>query len=112
MQKITPFLWFDGKAGEAAKFYVSIFKKSKILQITRYGDAGPGPKGSVMTVAFELDGQKFTALNGGPHFKFTETVSALVSPKPGPAKTNEVVGLATPGWLVEMMDCTLDALKS
>ena len=70
MQKITPFLWFDGKAEEAANFYVSIFKNSRILNITRYGEAGPGPKGSVMTVVFELDGEQFIALNGGPQFKF------------------------------------------
>ena len=78
-QKITPFLWFDTQAEEAAKFYTSIFKDSKILATTRYGDSGPGPKGSVMTVAFELAGQKFTALNGGPVFKFTEAVSFVVN---------------------------------
>lgn len=77
-QKITPFLWFDQNAEEAANFYTSIFKNSKILGVTRYGDAGPGPKGSVMTVAFELEGQQFTALNGGPHFKFTEAISLVV----------------------------------
>jgi predicted 3-demethylubiquinone-9 3-methyltransferase (glyoxalase superfamily) len=75
MQKISPFLWFDDQAEEAARFYVSIFKNSKIGEITRYGDAGPGPKGGVMTVEFELDGLPVTALNGGPHFKFTEAVS-------------------------------------
>ncbi len=78
MHKITPFLWFDGKAEEAAKFYTSIFPKSKIRHVTRYGDAGPGPKGSVMTVEFQLDGQKFIALNGGPDFKFNESVSFMV----------------------------------
>ena len=77
-QKITPFLWFDGNAEEAAKFYVSVFKDSKIVTTARYGDAGPGPKGSVMTASFELDGVQFTALNGGPHFKFTEAVSFQV----------------------------------
>lgn len=77
-QKITPFLWFDHEAEEAARFYTSIFKNSKIEAITRYGDSGPGPEGSVMTVAFELDGQKFTALNGGPVFHFTEAVSFVV----------------------------------
>jgi predicted 3-demethylubiquinone-9 3-methyltransferase (glyoxalase superfamily) len=85
MQKITPFLWFDGQAGEAAKFYTSIFKKSKILNITRYDEEGEKvsgkPKGSVMTVAFEIEGQKFIALNGGPQFKFTEAVSFVVSCK-------------------------------
>ncbi|HEV8132942.1 MAG TPA: VOC family protein [Acidobacteriota bacterium] len=79
MQKITPFLWFDNQAEEAMNFYVSIFKNSKVLGVTRFGDAGPGPKGSVMTAAFELGGQKFTALNGGPHFKFTEAVSFVVN---------------------------------
>ncbi len=78
MQKITPFLWFDGKAEEAASFYVSIFPGSKIVTVTRYGEAGPGPKGSVMTVAFELTGQQFIALNGGPQFKFTEAISFCV----------------------------------
>lgn len=78
MRKITPMLWFDSQAEEAAKFYVSIFKNSKLGKISRYGETGPGPKGSVMTVAFELDGQHFTALNGGPMFKFTEAVSFVV----------------------------------
>ena len=78
MQTITPFLWFDTQAEEAARFYVSIFKSSKILGVTRYGEAGPGPKGSAMTVTFELDGQEFIALNGGPHFKFTEAISFCV----------------------------------
>jgi predicted 3-demethylubiquinone-9 3-methyltransferase (glyoxalase superfamily) len=81
MPKITPFLWFDTQAEAAAKFYVSIFKNSKIVSTTRYGDAGPGPKGSVMTVAFKLDGQDFIALNGGPHFTFTEAVSFVVDCK-------------------------------
>jgi predicted 3-demethylubiquinone-9 3-methyltransferase (glyoxalase superfamily) len=77
-QKITTFLWFDNNAEEAVNFYVSIFKNSKVLNTTRYGDVGPGPKGTVMTIAFELDGQEFTALNGGPQFKFTEAVSLVV----------------------------------
>ncbi len=81
MQKITTFLWFDGKAEEAANHYVSIFKNSKIGTIARYGAAGPGPKGSVMTVTFQLEGQDFIALNGGPHFKFTEAISLLVNCK-------------------------------
>ena len=81
MQKITPFLWFDGKAEEAAKFYVSVFKKSKLGRITRYGDAGPGAKGSVMTVSFELEGQQFIALNGGPHFTFSPAISFFVDCK-------------------------------
>ena len=81
MPRLTPFLWFDNQAEQAAKFYASIFKNSKIEKITRYGEAGPGPKGSVMTVAFELDGQAFIALNGGPHYKFTEAVSFVVDCK-------------------------------
>ena len=79
MQSITPFLWFDNDAEEAASFYVSIFRNSRILNVARYGDAGPGPKGTVMTVTFELDGQEFIALNGGPQFKFTEAVSFSVN---------------------------------
>ncbi len=79
MQKISPFLWFDNQAEEAARFYVSIFKNSKIVGVSRYGEAGPGPKGSVMTVTFELEGQQFIALNGGPQFKFTEAISLSVA---------------------------------
>ena len=79
MPKITPFLWFDNNAEEAIHFYTSIFKNSKIGNVTRYGDAGPGPKGSVMSATFELEGQPFMALNGGPHFKFTEAISLFVS---------------------------------
>ena len=78
-QRITPFLWFDNNAEEAVNFYVSMFKNSKIGAVTRYGDAGPGPKGSVLTAAFELEGQKFVALNGGPRFKFTEAVSFVIN---------------------------------
>ena len=81
MQKITPFLWFDDKAEEAANFYVSIFKNSKIGSIARYGDAGPGPKGSVMTVSFELEGQQFIALNGGPLYTFSPAISFFVDCK-------------------------------
>ena len=79
MQKITPCLWFDNQAEEAMNHYVAIFKNSKAGSVTRYGGAGPGPKGSVMTASFELEGQQFTALNGGPHFKFTEAVSFVVN---------------------------------
>jgi predicted 3-demethylubiquinone-9 3-methyltransferase (glyoxalase superfamily) len=79
MQKITPFLWFDNNAEEAMNFYVSIFKNSKVLTVSRYGDAGPGPKGTVMTAAFQLDGQEFVALNGGPRFKFTEAISFVIN---------------------------------
>ena len=78
-QKITPFLWFDDKAEEAMNYYVSIFKNSKVLSINRYSEAGPGPSGSVMTATFELDGQQFTALNGGPEFGFTEAISFFVN---------------------------------
>ena len=79
MQKITPFLWFDGKAEEAAKFYTSIFKDSKITKVTRYGEAGPGPKGSAMSVIFEIEGQEFHALNGGPQFTFSPAISFFVN---------------------------------
>jgi predicted 3-demethylubiquinone-9 3-methyltransferase (glyoxalase superfamily) len=79
MQKITPFLWFDGKAEEAMNFYVSIFKNSKIGRVTRYGDGGPGPKGSVMSASFQLEGQGFLALNGGPQFTFTPAISFFVN---------------------------------
>ena len=79
MQKITPFLWFDGKAEEAANFYTSIFKNSKLGQIRRYGDAGPGPKGSVLTASFAIEGQEFVALNGGPQFTFTPAISFFVN---------------------------------
>ncbi len=81
MQKITPFLWFDDKAEEAMNFYVSIFKNSKVLSVTRYGEVGPGPKGTVMTASFQLDGQEFIALNAGPRFKFTEAISFVVNCK-------------------------------
>jgi len=78
-QKITTYLWFDNNAEEAMSFYVSIFKDSKIVELVRYGDAGPGPKGTVMAGTFQLEGQQFMALNGGPHFKFTEAISLLVN---------------------------------
>src|SRR5437667_445090 len=85
MQKITPFLWFEDKAEEAVSFYVSIFKNSKVANITRYGEevaaVAGRPKGTVMTVAFDLEGQEFTALNGGPQFKFTEAISFVVNCK-------------------------------
>ena len=77
-QKITPCLWFDGRAEEAVKFYTSVFKRSKKGDVTRYGDAGPGPKGSVMTATFQIEGQEFMALNGGPEFKFSPAVSFIV----------------------------------
>jgi predicted 3-demethylubiquinone-9 3-methyltransferase (glyoxalase superfamily) len=79
MQKITPFLWFDTEAEEAANFYVSIFKNSRIVTIARYGEAGPGPAGSVLTVAFQLNGQEFVALNGGPEYTFSPAISFYVN---------------------------------
>ena len=79
MQKITPFLWFDTEAEEAANHYVSLLPNSRITDVTRYSAAGPGPEGSVMTVAFELSGQRFVALNGGPLFRFTEAVSFVIN---------------------------------
>ena len=79
MQKIVPYLWFNTQAEEAAKFYTSIFKNSKITAISRYSDAGPGPKGSVMTASFQLEGQEFVALNGGPTYQFTPAISFVVN---------------------------------
>jgi predicted 3-demethylubiquinone-9 3-methyltransferase (glyoxalase superfamily) len=79
VRKISPFLWFDTRAEEAADFYVSLFRDSRITNVARYGEAGPGPEGSVMTVAFQLEGQDFTALNGGPVFKFTPAISFVVN---------------------------------
>ena len=78
-QKISPFLWFDGTAEEAATFYVSVFPDSEVTAVSRYGEAGPGPAGSAMVVSFKLDGQEFSALNGGPQFTFSEAVSFLIS---------------------------------
>jgi predicted 3-demethylubiquinone-9 3-methyltransferase (glyoxalase superfamily) len=79
MQKITPFLWFDGKAEEAMNFYTSIFRNSKIGRVTRYGETGPGQKGTVMSATFQLDGQEFIALNGGPMFTFSPAISFFVN---------------------------------
>lgn len=79
MQKITPFLWFDDQAEEAMRFYMSIFRNSKVVNLSRYGDAGPGPKGAVMVAAFQLEGQDFLALNGGPQFTFSPAVSFTVN---------------------------------
>jgi predicted 3-demethylubiquinone-9 3-methyltransferase (glyoxalase superfamily) len=81
MQKITPFLWFDGNTEDAMNFYTSIFKSAKIKNVSRYGDAGSEPKGSVITASFELEGQEFIALNGGPLFRFTEAISFVVNCK-------------------------------
>lgn len=86
MIRITPFLWFDGQAEAAANHYLSIFPNSRITSVLRWGEAGPGPKGSVLTVAFSLDGNDFVALNGGPQFKFTEAISLMV-----PCKNQEEV---------------------
>ena len=79
MQKITPSLWFDRQAEEAMNFYVSTFKDSKVLSVTRYGEAGPGAKGSVMTANFQIHGQEFVALNGGPQFTFSEAISFVIN---------------------------------
>lgn len=79
MRKITPFLWFDNNAEEAMNFYLSIFKNSRVLELSRYGEGGPAPKGSLMSASFQLEGQEFLALNGGPHFKFTEAISLFVN---------------------------------
>ena len=79
LQKITPYLWFDENAEEAVNFYISIFKNSKIESVTRYGEGGPGPKGSVMIVAFQLEGQAFVALNGGPQYTFSPAISFFVN---------------------------------
>lgn len=79
MRKIAPYLWFDGKAEEAMNFYLSIFKNSKVVNVSRYGDAGPGPRGSVMVATFEIEGQEFNALNGGPRYTLTPAISFLVN---------------------------------
>ena len=101
MQKITPFLWFNDQAEEAVKFYTSIFKKSKVLSVSRYGEAGEKaagrPKGSVMTIEFELEGQKFVALNGGPHAKFNEAISFVVNCKTQAEINRFCKKLAAPG---------------
>jgi predicted 3-demethylubiquinone-9 3-methyltransferase (glyoxalase superfamily) len=81
MQKITPYLWFNDQAEEAMNFYTSIFKNSKIVNLSRYGEGGPGPQGTVMSATFQLEGQEFMVLNGGPQFKFTEAISFFVSCK-------------------------------
>ena len=78
MQKITPFLWFDDKAEEAARFYTSVFRNSTIGEVRNYGEGGPRPKGSAMSMTFNLDGQELIALNGGPHFSFTPAISLFV----------------------------------
>jgi predicted 3-demethylubiquinone-9 3-methyltransferase (glyoxalase superfamily) len=79
VQRITPFLWFNDKAEEAMNFYVSIFKNSRVVSVTRYGEAGPGPRGTVMMATFQIEGQDFFALNGGPQFSFTPAISLFVN---------------------------------
>lgn len=79
MQKITPFLWFDGNAEEAMRFYTSVFKNAKVVDVRRFGSEGPGPEGSVMTATFQIEGQEFVALNGGPHYQFTPAISFFVN---------------------------------
>src|SRR5437879_8723203 len=105
MQKITPFLWFDDNADEGANFYVSIFKNSRIGNISRYGEEGAKvsgrAKGTVMTVTFQLDGQEFMALNGGPHFKFSEAISFLVNCETQQERSEEHTSeLQSPMYLV------------
>ena len=107
MPKITPFLWFDDQAEQAVNFDVSIFKNSRIKKVSRYGDAGPGPKGGVMVAEFELDGQPFIALNGGPMFKFTEAVSFSVDCKTQ-AEVDEYWGKLSPGGQEQMCGCLKD----
>jgi predicted 3-demethylubiquinone-9 3-methyltransferase (glyoxalase superfamily) len=96
MQKITPFLWFNGEAEEAAKFYTSIFRNSRINKVARMGDGGPGVAGRVLTVAFELEGREFIALNGGPQFSFTEAISFVVNSEPQ-AEIDEIWAKLTAG---------------
>ncbi len=96
MNKIVPFLWFDGNAEEAVNFYVSIFKNSKVTRLTRYGEAGPGPKGQVMSATFQLEGQDFYALNGGPQFTFTPAISLFVNCETQ-AEVDELWGKLTAG---------------
>jgi len=100
MQKIVPFLWFDGKAEEAMNFYVSVFKNSKVLSVSRYGEAGPGPKGTVMSATFELEGQNFYALNGGPQFNFTPAVSLFVNCETQ-AEVDELCGKLSEGGQIQ-----------
>lgn len=118
MQKITPFLWFDGKAEEAMNFYVSVFKNSKVGAVTRYGDAGPGPKGSVMSVTFDLDGQSFYALNGGPQFTFSPAISFFVNCETQEEvdelweKLSEGGGIHQCGWLHDKFGVTWQIVPS
>ena len=97
IQKLTPFLWFDHQAEQAVAFYTSIFPDSKVDQVLRYGKVGPGPAGSVMTIAFQLHGQPFVALNGGPHAKFTEAISFVVNCE-SQEEVDFLLGEACGGW--------------
>src|SRR5207249_7005642 len=101
MQKITPFLWFDGQAEEAMNYYTSMFKNSKVGNVNRYGEAGPGPKGTVMSASFQLAGLEFIALNGGPMFKFTPAISLFVSCETG-QEVDEVWKRLSEGGMVLM----------
>lgn len=118
MQKITPFLWFDGTAEEAMNFYTSIFKNSKKGRVSRYGEAGPGPKGTVMSATFELEGQQFMALNGGPHFKFSPAISFLVDCKTQQEvdelweKLSEGGQIQQCGWLTDKFGLTWQIVPS
>ncbi len=118
MQKITPFLWFDGTAEEAMNFYTSIFKNSKKGHVSRYGEAGPGPKGTVMSATFELEGQQFMALNGGPHFKFSPAISFFVDCKTQQEvdelweKLSEGGQIQQCGWLTDKFGLTWQIVPS
>ena len=118
MPKITPFLWFNDKAEEAAHFYASVFKNSKVGAVTRYSDAGPGPKGSVMSVTFNLDGQPFYALNGGPQFTFSPAISFFVNCETQEGvdelweKLSEGGGTHQCGWLHDKFGVTWQIVPS
>lgn len=118
MQKITTFLWFDNQAEEAANFYCSVFKNSKILSLSHYGEAGPQPAGSVLTVKFQLEGQEFVALNGGPHFSFTPAISLYVNCE-SQAEVDELWEKLTAGgeesmcgWLVDKFGLSWQIIPS
>ncbi len=110
-QKITPFLWFDSNAEEATNFYTSIFKNSEIVSVSRYGEGSPGQAGTVMTTTFILDGQPFMALNGGPHFKFTEAISFFVTWQIVPTALGELLGDPDPEKSKRVMQAMLQMHK-
>jgi predicted 3-demethylubiquinone-9 3-methyltransferase (glyoxalase superfamily) len=118
MQKITPFLWFDSNAEEAVNFYLSIFKNSKITSVSRYGEAGPGPKDSVMAISFQLEGQDFSAINGGPYFTFSPAISFVVDCKTQAEvdwywdKLSESGELEQCGWLKDQFGVTWQIVPS